>query len=404
MSFRMIILSLMLSLVLGAGSACAQHAGHSGAKQTVRKPAAGLAMGAAFAPTGELWVSGLDEQARLFVQSSADAGATWGPRRVLDTQGDPISADGETWPKIAFGPNGWVVLTYTKPLAKPYTGDIRMLRSEDGGRTFSLPFTVHDDRQVITHRFESTAFDSKGSLHVVWVDKRDAELARAREGGKRAAYDGAAIYGKVSKDGGRSFGPDLMLAEHSCECCRIALVESPQSGLVAMWRHVFPNSVRDHAFVPLSALGKGQAPVRASIDEWVLGACPHHGPGMANAATGGYHAVWFGMRDGKAAVRYGRLGSEGHPVGRSRDLPDARAEHADVAARGRNVAVVWRSFDGQQTRVRAWLSSDDGKSFAARELMTSAQDNDHPRLVARDADNYVVWRTEREINVQKIVW
>ena len=134
MSFRMIILSLMLSLVLGAGSACAQHAGHSGAKQTVRKPAAGLAMGAAFAPTGELWVSGLDEQARLFVQSSADAGATWGPRRVLDTQGDPISADGETWPKIAFGPNGWVVLTYTKPLAKPYAGDIRMLRSEDGGR------------------------------------------------------------------------------------------------------------------------------------------------------------------------------------------------------------------------------------------------------------------------------
>ncbi len=404
MMHRAAVITGVLVAALLCGAAWAQHAGHAGGQKAARKPPAGLSVGAAFSPAGELWVTGLDEKANLFVQTSRDLGASWGPRRILDIQGDPVSADGENRPKIAFGPNGWVVISYTKPLSKPFTGDIRMLRSDDGGRKFSAPFTVHDDRQLITHRFESILFDREGNLNVLWVDKRDAELARAREAGKRAAYDGAAIYGKISKDGARTFGPDLKQADYSCECCRIAMVETPQAGIVALWRHVFPGSIRDHAFAPLSALGKGQAPARASVDEWKLDACPHHGPGMANASTGGFHAVWFGLRKGDAAVHYGRLSAGGNPVGQVRDLPDERAEHADVAASGRKVAIVWRSFDGERTSVRSWVSGDDGATFVLKELMSSTEDNDHPRLVAQGADNYVVWRTERDIHVRKIAW
>ena len=158
------------------------------------------------------------------------------------------------------------------------------------------------------------------------------------------------------------------------------------------------------AWAPLAALGKGQPAVRATVDEWQLDACPHHGPGMALASTGGYHAVWFGMRKGEAAVRYGRLTEHGAPQGPVRSLPDERAEHADVAASGRKVAIVWRSYDGERTRVRAWVSADDGASFVVRELMSSPLDNDHPRLVANGPDNFVVWRTERDIHVRKIAW
>lgn len=380
----------------------ADHSGHMTAKSALKKPPAGLSVGAAFAPDGVLWVVGLDEAARLFVQSSADTGHTWSERRVLDTQGDRIAADGENRPKIAFGPDDSVVISYTKPLAKPYTGDIRMLRSGDGGTTFSPVFTLHDDRQPITHRFESIAFDRAGDLYALWIDKRDAELARAKSGGKRAAYDGAAVYGKISRDGGKSFGPDLKLADYSCECCRIALLETPQSGMVAMWRHVFPNSIRDHALAPLSLLGQNRSPVRASEDEWKLAACPHHGPGLANAQSGGFHSVWFAMRDGKAAVYYGRLAADGKPAGPVRPLPDERAEHADVAAHGRNVTIVWRSYDGKKTSLNAWLSTDEGHTFALRELATSSDDNDHPRLVSRAGDPFIVWRTQKEIHVLKI--
>lgn len=396
------LLTLVLAGMLWPAVSFAQHAGHSGSQPAARRPAPSLSVGAAFAPSGELWITGLDEKVRLFVQSSADLGRSWGDRRVLDTQGDRTAADGENRPKIAFGPKGWVVITYTKPLPKPYTGDIRMLRSEDGGKTFSPVFTVHDDRQPITHRFESTTFDSKGNLYVLWIDKRDAELARARSGGKRDAYDGAAVYGKISRDGAKTFEPDLKLADYSCECCRIALVETPQAGMVAMWRHVFPKSIRDHAFAPLSDLGKDRPPTRATEDQWELAACPHHGPGLANAAAGGFHSVWFGQRGGKAAVHYGLLDAAGKPVGPVRDLPDERAEHADIAASGNNVGLVWRSFDGERTRLRAWLSKDQGQRFELRELAASGEDNDHPRLVSRNGETWVVWRTERGIHVLKL--
>lgn len=398
------VITLLALLLAHAVPAWAQHAGHGEMKKGARKPPAGLSLGVAFAPSGELWIAGLDVQSRLFVQASPDGGRRWGARRILDNQGDAVSADGENRPKIAFGPNGWVVVSYTKPLAKPYTGDIRMLRSADGGKTFSTPFTVHEDRQVITHRFESIRFDRSGQLHVLWVDKRDAEAERARSGGKRAADDGAAIYGRMSPDGGATWGADAKLADGSCECCRIGIVETPQAGLVAMWRHVFPGSIRDHAFAPLAALGKGQAPVRATYDEWVLGACPHHGPGLANAADGGFHAVWFGLRAGMAAARYGRLAPDGSPQGPIRLLPDEQAEHADVASAGRRVAVVWRAFDGKQTRVRAWVSQDDGANFVQRELFASPLDNDHPRLAMRGDEAHVIWRTEREVHVRKIDW
>ncbi|OHC61698.1 MAG: hypothetical protein A3H93_06040 [Rhodocyclales bacterium RIFCSPLOWO2_02_FULL_63_24] len=371
-------------------------------RKPLLRPKAALSIGVALAPTGELWLVGLNGEGQLFTRSSRDLGTHWNPPRLLDT-GDKPAADGENRPKIAFGPQGRVVIAYTQPLAKPYTGEIRMLRSDDGGQSFSAPFTVHRDRQVITHRFESLGFDRNRVLHTVWIDKRDQVAAvrtEADSGSRKRSYAGAAIYRNESRDGGLSFGPDLKLADHSCECCRIALAPTPEGGLAAMWRHVFEPNVRDHAFSILGA--EAQAPVRASFDGWQLDACPHHGPGLAPARQGGYHAVWFGDKAGRAAVRYGRLAADGRPQGEVRELPDPRAEHADVAAAGKLVAIAWRSYDGTQTQLKAWVSADDGANFSLRELATSSQENDYPRLLATDQGLRVLWRTAKEIHVLKI--
>ena len=397
-------------------TAWAQHTGHGSTAAQRRAPPA-LAMGAAFAPNGVLWMVGLNPARRLFVQHSADAGLTWGAPRLLDIGQDVVSAHGENRPKIAFGPSGQAVITYTQPLSRPYTGEIRMLRSDDGGRSFSAPFTVHRDRQLITHRFESVAFDAQGVLHTVWVDKRDLEALKARSRGPSVAYRGAAIYRNESRDGGQTFGPDLKVADHSCECCRIALALTPSGGMAAMWRHVFEPNERDHAFATFAALGGGtpshraaaegqvpaSVPMRATLDRWALDACPHHGPGLTPAAAGGYHAVWFGMRAGVPAVRYGRLDAQGAPASEVQALPDAAAEHADVVSAGRNLAIVWRSFDGEATRLRAWVSDDDGRSFRLRELARSADDNDHPRLVRRGSEIFAVWRTAKEVRVERVL-
>jgi hypothetical protein len=377
----------------GAIAQTATHAGH--AKR------AGLAMTATFAPDGTLWIVGLNDDHRLFVQQTRDL-ARWSTPRILDTGGDTIAADGENRPKLAFGPNGAVVISYTQPLAQPYTGEIRMLRSSDGGATFSKPFTVHRDRQVITHRFESIAFDATGTLHTLWIDKRDLETARQQD--PNASYLGAAVYRNVSTDGGRTFGPDIKLADHSCECCRIALAPTPAGGIAAMWRHVFADNIRDHAFATIAPGGKDASAIqRATFDEWQIDACPHHGPGLAPAAGGGYHAVWFGIRGNDAAVRYSRLAANGEPRGEARVLPDVAAEHAHIHSIGESVAIVWRSFDGERTQYAAWISQDNGKSFAVRKLGSTADENDHPFLIRRNRALFAIWRTRKEIRIERVL-
>jgi hypothetical protein len=385
----LILFTVVAALLLGA-PVSAQHAGHG-------KPQ--LASSAAFAPDGTLWLVGV-EHGKLFVQRRL-SGSTWDARRVLDHGDDVVATNGDNRPKLAFGPSGQVAISYTRPLSKPYTGEIRMLRSDDDGTSFSAPFTVHQDRQIITHRFDSILFDARGDLYTFWIDKRDAERAWAAANGDLAVYPGAAIYYNVSTDGGKSFGPDTRLADYSCECCRIAVAAEPAGGVALMWRHIFPGSVRDHAFAIVGNGQQGEV-VRSSVDQWVLKACPHHGPGLARDAKGGYHTVWFGDKAGRQRVRYGRLDASGRPQGKPLELPDERAEHADLAVVGRTVVIAWRSFDGQRTRLRAWISHDGGRRFTLRELGASELQNDHPRLAAHDGSIAVVWRTENDVQVHDL--
>ena len=280
---------------------CAALAATTGALAQHHAPrkAESLAVAAAVAPDGALWIAGLDESGRLFVQTSADGSEQFAPRRLLDLQGDVVAAEGEFRPSLVFGPQGRAVLAYTRPRQKHHTGEVRLLRSNDGGAQFGAPITVHTDRQVLGHELQALGFDGQGQLHVAWIDRRDSEASR-QKGGSRDDYRGAGVYHTVSTDGGATFRPETRLAEHSCECCRIAAAPAPDGKVALMWRHVYDGNERDHAFV---LLGGAAAPVtaRATTDRWAIEACPHHGPGLAAAKDGGYHAVWFGQRTSSTA-------------------------------------------------------------------------------------------------------
>src|SRR5262245_28921319 len=95
----------LVAALLAATLPVHAHEGHHGG---TAKPAraASLAIDAAFSPSGELWIVGLDEQGQLFVKTSADEGRTWSAARAISTGGDAVAAEGESRPKIAFGPRG----------------------------------------------------------------------------------------------------------------------------------------------------------------------------------------------------------------------------------------------------------------------------------------------------------
>jgi hypothetical protein len=307
---------------------------------------------------------------------------------------EAVSADGENRPKLAFGPRGEIYVSWTSPTSAKYTGDIHFARSLDGGATWSAPSVVHRDRQLITHRFESLTVDSQGRLWAVWIDKRDIAAAEAA----KRSYAGAAIYYAYSEDRGATWRGDFKLADHTCECCRIAVSTDEKGRAVAMWRHVFDSSERDHAYAVLEP-GKEPIVQRVTFDHWRIDACPHHGPALTVAANGTRHAVWFTQVADTGRVFYGQLG-EGEPRA-LRPLPDG-ASHADVAVAGNTVAVAWKRFDGEVTRVETWISHDGGERFAPGPTLESATDSDQPRLISGTDKLMLVWRRADDVAVERL--
>jgi hypothetical protein len=99
------------------------------------------------------------------------------------------------------------------------------------------------------------------------------------------------------------------------------------------------------------------------------------------------------------------LKADGSPDAQTvRRLPDDRAEHADVMAQGPRVAIVWRSSDGLQTTLKAWLSTDGGKTFTERTLAQVQGDNDFARPVQHGTRMAVVWRNPKEVQVHELVF
>ncbi|MET0535088.1 MAG: sialidase family protein [Steroidobacter sp.] len=355
----------------------------------------GLGTTAAFDHQGRLWIvrtEPVDKTAHVIVQRSDDRGATWQPPIRVTTNAEPVSADGENRPKLAFGTRDELYVTWTSPTSERFTGDIRFTRSLDGGKTWAAPSVIHRDRQVITHRFESMLVDQAGRIWAAWIDKRDLSIAQAA----KRKYSGAAVYYAYSDDRGSTWKGDFKLADHSCECCRIALALDEQGRAVAMWRHVFDPNERDHAFAVLQPDGKKVVTERVTFDRWKIDACPHHGPSLAIGADGTRHAVWFNQVNGEGRAFYGRL-TNSSPAN-VQALP-AGASHADLAVDGNKVGVVWKRFDGTSTRVESWLSNDGGKHFAPGPSLETDGESDQPRLLSNDQSMLIVWRRAEGIAV-----
>jgi len=204
-----------------------------------------------------------------------------------------------------------------------------------------------------------------------------------------ARYRGAAVYFAVSSDRGESFRGDFKLADHSCECCRIALLPGADGSVMAMWRHVFAPNIRDHAIGRMYANGRVEKERRATFDDWRSDACPHHGPSLAADSAGRLHAVWFSPAPAREGVFYGRL-LEGAVEGRRRVGGDT-AEHADLATAGQRIAIAWKEFDGKRAQLRAMLSDDGGEHWRELELASTAGASDQPRVLARGDRFYVFW-------------
>jgi len=350
-----------------------------------------LAATATFDAKGRLWLATVKD-GHVLVNHSDDQGKTFSVPVTVNPDTEFVAADGENRPKILVGGNGNIYVSYTRSLETPFSGNVRFSRSVDGGKSFSVPITVNDNLELFTHRFDAMGVNKRGQIFIAWLDKRAA--AEAIKKGEK--YSGIALYYAVSDDGGKSFKANVKAADHTCECCRVAMAIDTDDYPVAIWRHIYDTNIRDHALVKLD--GK-MTPVRLSHENWNIAACPHHGPSLSIASDGIYHATWFN----NAPERHGLFYAYSTDHGKTFSSPlnfgnfEAQAAHPYVLSLGSSVYLAWKEFDGQSTSILIMNSSDGGKAWSApKKLAATSEVSDRPLLISGNNRAYLSWNTKNE--------
>ncbi len=354
-----------------------------------------LAASAIFDGRGTLWLAQVKD-GHVLVSHSADQGKTYSVAVKVNRQPEHISASGETRPKILLSTNGNIYISWTQSLETPFAGNIRFSRSTDGGKTFSTPITVNDNLDPITHRFEAMGINARGQIYLAWLDKRDAQAAKNR--GEK--YGGIAVYAAVSDDEGKSFHANAKVADHTCECCRIAMTIDQSDMPVIAWRHIFGINVRDHAIARLDGIArKDETSIqRATFDNWEVAACPHHGPALA-ASADTLHMTWFNNGSVRSGLFYAHTRDGGNTFSAPLALGNAARQpgHASVLSVGKHVYVAWKEFDGEVTAIRAMRSPDGGNNWGEAQIVAETRDvSDHPLLIADREQVYLSWSTQQE--------
>ena len=342
---------------------------------------------------GRVWVAFVQDK-HVWVSRSADRGTNWSEPVKVNATPEDAEFNGENRPKILISRQGNVLLSWTTKTSPRFTGEIRFSRSTDGGLTFESPRTINDDNLFTGHRFDSLFLTASGKLYLTWIDKRDMEASLAAN----ETYAGAAIYYAVSGDDGATFSTNYRVSHNSCECCRIAMAPQGDDNVAILWRQIFDEQIRDHAFAVLQGDGQVTGLNRATMDDWYIDACPHHGPAMVPAAReGSYHISWFSAGKLHSGIHYARYDAA---TGASENLirvdGTPGAGHPFMARDGSRLYLVWKGFNGEATRINLMESVDDGASWSEpRVVMTTDRNSDHPLLVETDDGVFLSWHTDQ---------
>jgi len=342
-------------------------------------------------PDGKLllaWTSG----GKVSVAQSADLGKTFTSPVVVAEHGKSLDAGGDARPQIVSDSKGNVFLAYAFFKDGNWNAQINTVRSSDGGISFTVPAPLIKNGS--SERFPSIAIGPDNTIFLAWIDKR--LIADAKSSGN--ARLGGSIAYSFSNDVGKTFQPEKIANENSCECCRIGSSIDPKGGVAIVYRAIFSGGIRDHATQLINESSSGKIH-RVSKDEWRTDACPHHGPSIAISSTGKIHVAWFTQGSARSGVFYANSSNEGETYSRPARIG---AEQENVSrpyllALDKSIWLVWKAFNGVNTSVYLKQSPDDGITWSQPTLIsqTSAY-SDHPLLISNGSEVFLSWLTRAD--------
>lgn len=239
---------------------------------------------------------------------------------------------------------------------KPFSGELRLSRSMDGGRSFIPSILVNDDDQVVQHTFDSIQTAPNGTLHMAWIDGREGK----KEPGTFVAR---------STDQGHTISKNLKIDDDTCVCCRTAVATSADGTVYVAWRKIFDGNLRET--VVSRSMDEGETflpPVIVGNDRWVYPACPHRPASLGVDRQGRLYVVWYTEgADETPAIYLAYSDDQGETFSAKKQLnrskgtfPDHPQMAVDPAGR---IAVIWEEQSPVRREVVVSYSLDRGQSF-----------------------------------------
>ncbi len=303
--------------------------------------------------------------------------------------GTPIEvASGEDWfinwadfPSVVPANGGpWAAHWLQQKPGGVYAYDVMTRLSSDGGRTWSEPYSPHDDHTATEHGFVSIA-NSGGRPYGVWLDGRKA----VGEGHDHAAHDHAVqagamtLRGAVLTPAGAIDGSEI--DARVCDCCQTDLAVSGDA-LLVVYRNRSEDETRDIQ-AARRVDGVWTSPVTVHADGWRIDACPVNGPAVA--AHGNEVAVaWFTAPD-QPRVRLAFSSDGGRSFAPPLEVANGKVVgRVDVVLLQDGRAVVsWLAATANGAVIRAQPYDHSGAKGAARDIATSnvARSSGFPQMV-----------------------
>jgi len=267
-----------------------------------------------------------------------------------------------------------------------YDYGIRVARSSDEGKTWSEPWTPHDDDTPTEHGFVSMFPLADGGTGMVWLDGRETG-GRTEDDGARGAM--TLRYRKVGSDGAP--GPETLIDGQICDCCQTDAALTA-AGPIVVYRDRSDSEVRD-IYVTRLIDDRWTPGVAVHHDGWLIPACPVNGPAVA-ARDHAVAVAWFTAANDEPSVRVAFSNDAGATFRAPTTIDDGNPlGRTDVVMLQDGSALVsWMERASDSAEVRVRRVSPDGRYGEASVVTTTSpgRDSGFPRMI-RDGRGRIVF-------------